>query len=161
MVTKLQGSDLAGLDAALAWRSAEGEEVAPVVREILAAVKARGDKALIDYTHRFDSLALTPAALKFSAKEIADSERAIAPELRAALERAAHRIRSYHEKQRPEDHRYTDETGVTLGWQYKPLASVGLYVPGGKASYPSSVLMNAVPAKVAGAARIVMVVPTR
>jgi histidinol dehydrogenase len=160
MVTRLQGNDLAGLDAALARRSAESEEVAPVVREILAAVKARGDKALIDYTHRFDGMALTPAALKFSAKEIAEAERKVAPELRAALERAAHRIRRYHEKQRPEDHRYTDETGVTLGWQYKPLASVGLYVPGGKASYPSSVLMNAVPAKVAGVDRIVMVVPT-
>ncbi|MFN9003414.1 MAG: histidinol dehydrogenase, partial [Alphaproteobacteria bacterium] len=98
--------------------------------------------------------------LKFSAQEIAQAERKLAPELRAALERAAHRIRRYHEKQRPEDQRYTDESGVTLGWQYKPLTSVGLYVPGGKASYPSSVLMNAVPAKVAGVDRIVMVVPT-
>ena len=160
MVTKLQDTDLAGLDAALARRNTQSEEVATVVREILVAVKARGDKALIEYTNRFDGVALTPGALKFSAQEIAQAERRLAPELRAALERAAHRIRRYHEKQRPEDQRYTDESGVTLGWQYKPLASVGLYVPGGKASYPSSVLMNAVPAKVAGVDRIVMVVPT-
>jgi histidinol dehydrogenase len=160
MVTKLQDTDLAGLDAALARRNTQSEEVATVVREILVAVKARGDKALIEYTNRFDEVALTPETLKFSAQEIAQAERKLAPELRAALERAAHRIRRYHEKQRPEDQRYTDESGVTLGWQYKPLASVGLYVPGGKASYPSSVLMNAVPAKVAGVDRIVMVVPT-
>jgi len=160
MVTKLQDTDLAGLDAALARRNTQSEEVATVVREILVAVKARGDKALIEYTNRFDDVALTPETLKFSAQEIAQAERKLAPELRAALERAAHRIRRYHEKQRPEDQRYTDESGVTLGWQYKPLTSVGLYVPGGKASYPSSVLMNAVPAKVAGVDRIVMVVPT-
>ncbi|MFO0456327.1 MAG: histidinol dehydrogenase [Alphaproteobacteria bacterium] len=160
MVTKLQDTDLAGLDAALARRNTQSEEVATVVREILVAVKARGDKALIEYTNRFDEVALTPETLKFSAQEIAQAERKLAPELRAALERAAHRIRRYHEKQRPEDQRYTDESGVTLGWQYKPLTSVGLYVPGGKASYPSSVLMNAVPAKVAGVDRIVMVVPT-
>ncbi|MFO0110466.1 MAG: histidinol dehydrogenase [Alphaproteobacteria bacterium] len=160
MVTKLQSNDLTGLDAALAIRHAQSQKVATVVGEILGAVKARGDKALIEYTNRFDEVALTPETLKFSAQEIAQAERKLAPELRAALERAAHRIRHYHEKQRPEDQRYTDESGVTLGWQYKPLTSVGLYVPGGKASYPSSVLMNAVPAKVAGVDRIVMVVPT-
>jgi histidinol dehydrogenase len=160
MVTKLQSNDLASLDAALAVRHAQSQKVATVVGEILGAVKARGDRALIDYTNRFDEMALTPGALQFSAKEIAQAERKLAPELRAALQQAADRIRRYHEKQRPEDQRYTDAIGVTLGWQYKPLASVGLYVPGGKASYPSSVLMNAVPAKVAGVDRIVMVVPT-
>ncbi|MFN7610879.1 MAG: histidinol dehydrogenase, partial [bacterium] len=112
------------------------------------------------YSQRFDGVTLTPADLRISDTEIAAAERAIAPDLRAALELAATRIRAYHTRQRPEDALYTDDLGVTLGWRYHPLASVGLYVPGGKASYPSSVLMNAVPAKVAGVARIVMTVPT-
>ena len=160
MATRIKGDDLAALSEKLEGRAGVTAEIAPVVREILADVAARGDAALIDYSQRFDGVELTPASLRISAEEIAAAERAIAPDLRAALELAAHRIRDYHTRQRPEDTLYTDEIGVTLGWRYHPLASVGLYVPGGKASYPSSVLMNAVPAKVAGVARIVMTVPT-
>ena len=160
MATRIKGDDLAALSAKLEGRAGVTAEIAPVVREILADVAARGDAALIHYSRRFDGVELTPASLRISAEEIAAAERAIAPDLRAALELAAHRIRAYHTRQHPEDTLYTDEIGVTLGWRYHPLASVGLYVPGGKASYPSSVLMNAVPAKVAGVARIVMTVPT-
>ena len=141
-------------------RRIETDSVAPVVRSIIAAVRERGDAALIDYTEKFDRLKLSAPQLRLGAAELAQAQQDCDPVVRAALELAARRIRAYHETQRPQDHRYTDATGVTLGWQYAPLESVGLYVPGGKASYPSSVLMNAIPAKVAGVERIVMVVPT-
>ena len=152
----------AGFDAALKTlldaRNQTVADVGPVVQGIIAAVRSRGDAALREYTKKFDrvdapTLAITPA-------EMAAAEAACAPAVREALSLAAERIRTYHAVQKPADHRYVDDTGVTLGWQYAPLASVGLYVPGGKASYPSSVLMNALPAKVAGARRVVMVVPT-
>ncbi len=148
----------AALQAVLDSRNATVADVGPVVRGILAEVQKNGDAALIAYTEKFDrvrapTLAITPA-------EIAAAEAACAPGVREALALAAERIRTYHAVQKPADHRYTDALGVTLGWQYAPLSSVGIYVPGGKASYPSSVLMNAIPAKVAGVGRVVMVVPT-
>ena len=122
---------------------------------------ARGDDALIDYTRRFDDLALTagdPADLRCG-NRCRRGRNARAEEL-AALALAKERIEVYHRAQRPQDHMTTDALGVTLGWRWTAIESVGLYVPGGRASYPSSVLMNAVPAKVAGVPRIAMVVPT-
>ena len=133
-------------------------DVAPVVRSIIEDVRSRGDAALRDYTAKFDRLQLQQ--LRFSREEIRDHAAQCDVKVRHALTHAAQRIRAYHEIQMPKAHRYTDALGVQLGWQYAPIASVGLYVPGGKASYPSSVLMNAVPAKVAGVERLVMVVPT-
>lgn len=148
----------AALKALLAARHGGAEDVARVVKEIMAQVRARGDAALIEYTKKFDRL--ETRELRITGAQMDAAEQACAPEVRAALEVAAHRIRAYHEVQKPADHRYVDAAGVTLGWQYAPLESVGIYVPGGKASYPSSVLMNAIPAVVAGVERIVMVVPT-
>jgi histidinol dehydrogenase len=148
------------LRARLNARDGEVGTVGPVVADIIAKVRREGDMAVQAYTKQFDRLDLTAAQLRIGADAIAQAERDCPAEVRAALTLAAERIRAYHTIQRPHGHRYTDATGVTLGWQYSPLESVGLYVPGGKASYPSSVLMNAVPAKVAGVERIVMVVPT-
>lgn len=150
----------AQLRAHLDARDSQVTDVAPVVRAIINAVRTQGDAALVDYTARFDRLALDATRLRFTPAEIEAAEAVCNPEVRAALALAAERIRDYHKKQLPTAHRYTDALGVSLGWQYAPLDSVGLYVPGGKASYPSSVLMNAIPAKVAGVGRIVMVVPT-
>ncbi len=130
------------------------------VAAILADVAARGDAAVIALTERWDRLRLTPETLAFSAEEIDAAVAAVAPEDRAALELAAARIRAYHERQRPEDARWTDATGADLGWRWTALASAGLYVPGGLASYPSSLLMNAIPARVAGVERIVVCAPT-
>jgi histidinol dehydrogenase len=144
----------------LAAKREVSEDVDAAVREILAAVRARGDAALLDYTSRFDRLdAPSVAALRVTPERIAAARAAVEPETIAALELAAARIRAYHERQRPADHRFTDALGVELGWRFTAVPSVGLYVPGGTAAYPSSVLMNAVPAKVAGVERVVMVVP--
>jgi histidinol dehydrogenase len=136
------------------------EEVGTTVANILADVKARGDAAVIDYTERFDRLPLTPSTLAFTADEIESAEARIPADVRAALHTAHDRIRAHHEKQKPLDHVYQDHLGVTLGTLWTPVEAVGIYVPGGLAAYPSSVLMNAVPAHVAGATRIAMVVPT-
>ena len=131
-----------------------------IVSGIIADVTARGDQALVEYTAKFDRLSLTAEGLAFSAEQIdtayADTDNTVI----AALELAAGRIRSYHDRQRPDDVQYTDEAGVRLGWRWRPVTAAGLYVPGGRAAYPSSVLMNAIPAKVAGVERLVMVVPT-
>jgi histidinol dehydrogenase len=135
-------------------------EVGEAVTIILEDLKRTGDRALIDYTERYDRLLLTPATLRFSADEIATAAAATPPEVRAALETAHARIWAHHEKQKPADHVYEDALGVTLGTLWTAIEAVGIYVPGGTASYPSSVLMNAVPAKVAGVERIAMVVPT-
>ncbi len=148
----------AALKQLLDSRNGTASDVAHTVKIILGDVRDRGDKALLDYTKKFDHL--EPTSLRISDAEIAKAEVDCAPDVKEALRVAAERIRAYHEVQKPADHRYVDDAGVTLGWQYTPLASVGLYVPGGKASYPSSVLMNAIPAQVAGVERIVMVVPT-
>ena len=128
------------------------------VAEIIAAVRARGDAALLDYTTRFDRH--TPTTLRITAAEIDAATAGIAPELAAALDLAAERIERFHRAQLPSDLELPDPAGLTLGMRWNALDAVGLYVPGGKASYPSSVLMNALPAKVAGVQRIAMCVPT-
>jgi histidinol dehydrogenase len=135
-------------------------EVDDAVAAILADVRARGDAAVIDYTERFDLLPLTAESLRFTAADIAAAEGRIPAELRLALRAAHERITAHHEKQKPLDHVYQDHLGVTLGTLWTPVEAVGIYVPGGLAAYPSSVLMNAVPARVAGCSRIAMCVPT-
>jgi histidinol dehydrogenase len=135
------------------------EDVAQAVRAIIADVRARGDAALVELTGKFDRMALTAETLRVTPKEMADAEAQCPAETLKALDVAARRIEDYHRRQIPKDETYTDEIGARLGWRWTPLDSVGLYVPGGTASYPSSVLMNAIPARVAGVARIVMVTP--
>jgi len=150
----------AGFAALLAAPRAEAADVDAAVAEIIADVRARGDAALIEYTSRFDRLALTPETLALTPSEIA-AEGAKVPEADAdALELAAERIRAFHARQMPEDARWQDPEGATLGWRWRPVPSAGLYVPGGTASYPSSVLMNAMPARVAGVERLAVCVPT-
>jgi histidinol dehydrogenase len=129
------------------------------VTAIVADVRARGDAALIDYTSRFDRLDLTPAKLRVTPDEIEQAERAVPAALLAALDLAASRIEAFHRAQMPADLEHTDAAGLHLGMRWSPLDAVGLYVPGGKAAYPSSVLMNALPARVAGVGRIAMTVP--
>ena len=136
------------------------ETVDRVVADIIAAVRARGDAAVIDYTTRFDRQTLTPDRLRIATAEIDAAVASIPAELAAALELAATRIEAFHRAQVPQDLRMTDAAGVTMGMRWNALDAVGLYVPGGKAAYPSSVLMNAIPARAAGVSRIAMCVPT-
>ncbi len=143
----------------LGGKREDAQEVDDAVAAIIADVRARGDAALIELTARFDRLELTPATLALSQSEIDAACARVAPEDRAALEKAAERIRAYHLRQRPEDARWTDPEGAELGWRWGPVASAGLYVPGGQASYPSSVLMNAIPAQVAGVERLAICAP--
>lgn len=148
------------LDQLLAWESVSDTRVAEVVADILAQVKARGDAAVVEFTNRFDrrsaaslaDLVVAPAQLQAALTQIS-------PEQRQALEVAAERIRQYHQHQLQSSWRYTEADGTVLGQQITAMERVGLYVPGGKASYPSSVLMNAIPAKVAGVDELTMVVP--
>ncbi|QKD05551.1 histidinol dehydrogenase [Mesorhizobium loti] len=135
------------------------EDVDAAVRQIIARVRAEGDAALIDYTQKFDRADLSRLGIAVSKQDIAAAYETADPQTIEALKFARDRIRSHHERQRPRDDRYTDAAGVELGWRWTAIEAVGLYVPGGTASYPSSVLMNAVPARVAGVERIVMVVP--
>jgi histidinol dehydrogenase len=135
-------------------------DVDDAVAAIIDAVARRGDAALVEYTARFDRLNLSAAELRLSADEIATTAAKAPAETVAALHVAAERIESFHRRQLPQSIDYIDGVGVRLGLQWRPLASAGLYVPGGTAAYPSSVLMNAIPAKVAGVGRLVMVVPT-
>jgi len=135
------------------------EDVDAGVRQIIARVRAEGDAALIDYTQRYDRADLKSLGIAVSKQDIAAAYETADPKAIEALEFARDRIRSHHERQRPKDDRYTDAAGVELGWRWTAIEAVGLYVPGGTASYPSSVLMNAVPARVAGVERVVMVVP--
>ncbi|MCA0848995.1 histidinol dehydrogenase [Salipiger thiooxidans] len=138
----------------------DSPDVDDIVAGIIADVRARGDAALLDLTARFDRLELTADRLAFTPEEI-EAECARVPEAeRLALETAAERIRAYHVRQMPENALWTDPDGATLGWRWTPVAAAGLYVPGGLASYPSSVLMNAIPAKVAGVERLCITVPT-
>lgn len=134
--------------------------VADPVRAIIAAVRERGDAALIDFTSRFDRLDLQPGAIRISAKEIETQAATVSPALLEALELAAARIERFHRAQVPEDLSFTDAEGLTLGMRWTAIDAAGLYVPGGKAAYPSSVLMNAIPARVAGVSRIAMCVPS-
>ena len=143
----------------LALKREVAEDVDETVRTIIAEVVARGDEALIEYTRRYDGLDLTPDRLRVAPAEIEAAAAACSPEDIEALALAKARIEAFHRQQKPADHLATDALGVTLGWRWTALESVGLYVPGGTASYPSSVLMNALPAKIAGVPRIVMVVP--
>jgi histidinol dehydrogenase len=135
------------------------KDVDAAVAAILAAVRERGDAAVIEFTKRFDRLELTPETMRLGADDVAAAARSCSADALAALRLAAERIEAYHRRQVPEDFSYTDATGVWLASRWGALASVGLYVPGGTAAYPSSVLMNAIPAKVAGVERLVMVVP--
>lgn len=154
----------AGFEAAFATllgqKREEAEDVDQAVAAIIADVRARGDQAVIDLTARFDRLSLLPETLAFSKAEIATEIAKVGAEDRAALELAADRIRAYHARQKPEDQSWTDAAGAMLGWRWTPVSAAGLYVPGGLASYPSSVLMNAIPAKVAGVQRLVVACPT-
>ena len=138
----------------------DSPDVQNVVAEIISEVRADGDKAVLRLTEKFDRLALTADQMRFSKDQIAQYCAEVSHEDRAALELAAERIRAYHQKQLPEDAQWTDPSGAELGWRWTPVSAAGLYVPGGLASYPSSVLMNAIPAKVAGVERLVVVVPT-
>jgi len=135
------------------------EDVEQAARAIIADVVARGDDALVELTRRFDRVDLDPARLKVSAGEIDAATKSCAGEALAALKLARERIEAYHARQRPADDRFVDALGVELGHRWTAIEAVGLYVPGGTAAYPSSVLMNAVPAKVAGVPRVVMTVP--
>jgi histidinol dehydrogenase len=139
-------------------REAE-EDVAQVVRGIIADVRSRGDAALVELSNKFDRAGVTAQTLRVTAEEIAAAGAQVTAAQKTALDTAASRIEVYHRRQLPADENFTDETGAALGWRWTAMDSAGLYVPGGTASYPSSVMMNAIPARVAGVKRIVMVTP--
>ena len=145
--------------ALLAMKREVSADVDAAVARILSDVARRGDEALIELSERFDRADLRRLGLRVSADEVAAAAAAVPPETRAALELARDRILAFHARQKPADQSWTDPQGVDLGWRWSAIRAVGLYVPGGTASYPSSVLMNAVPAKVAGCERVVMTVP--
>ncbi len=144
----------------LAAKREVSEDVDAAVRDIVKDVRLRGDEAVLELTEKFDRLALTPATLQISADDIQQAVDGVDADTLAALTLAHDRITSHHQKQLPDDQRYHDALGVELGYRWSAISAVGLYVPGGTANYPSSVLMNAVPARVAGVERIAMVVPT-
>jgi histidinol dehydrogenase len=149
----------AAFAALLAMKREAAADVDSVVAAIIDNVAARGDAALVEYTNRFDRVALTADRLRLSPREIAAGAERAEPETVAALRLAAERIESFHRRQLPSGIDYVDPVGVRLAQRWRPIAAAGLYVPGGTASYPSSVLMNAIPAKVAGVERLVMAVP--
>ena len=138
----------------------DSPDVDAIVAGIIADVRARGDEAVLELTEKFDRIKLTPDTMRVTADEVEEAASQVAPDVRAAPELAATRIAAYHSRQMPEDAEWTDETGAILGWRWTPVSAAGLYVPGGLASYPSSVLMNAIPAKVAGVQRLAITVPT-
>jgi len=146
--------------ALLAMKREDSPDVDDVVAGIIADVRARGDAAVLELTAKFDRMEIAASEMRFSKAEIDAAVQTVSEVERAALEAAAARIRAYHERQLPEDASWTDATGATLGWRWTPVSSAGLYVPGGIATYPSSVLMNAIPAAVAGVKRLVITVPT-
>ncbi|WP_286237314.1 histidinol dehydrogenase [Neptuniibacter halophilus] len=149
------------LDKLLAWESVSDDKVNQIVNEILQRVRSEGDAALIEYTNRFDHTQVeSMAQLEMSRERLQQALDNLPQAQRDALEVAAQRVRSYHERQKGESWQYTEADGTMLGQKVTPMDRVGLYVPGGKAAYPSSVLMNAMPAKVAGVGEIIMVVPT-
>ncbi|MEQ3672778.1 histidinol dehydrogenase [Pseudophaeobacter sp.] len=137
----------------------DSPDVDAAVAEIIADVRARGDAAVLELTAKFDRLDLTADQLAISEAEVDAAIASVSPQERAALELAADRIRAYHAQQMPTDAQWEDASGATLGWRWSPVSAAGLYVPGGLASYPSSVLMNAIPAQVAGVARLAITVP--
>ncbi len=146
--------------ALLGAKREDSPDVDAVVAEIIKDVRTRGDAALLELTAKFDRMQLKADQLRISEAEVDAAVASVSAEDRAALELAAERIRAYHARQMPEDAQWTDEAGATLGWRWSAVAAAGLYVPGGLASYPSSVLMNAIPAKVAGVTRLAITVPT-
>ncbi len=146
--------------ALLGLKREEAEDVDQAVAAIIADVRARGDAAVIELTAKFDRTTLTAETMAFSPNEIAQECAKVSAADRSALELAAERIRAYHSRQMPQDAQWTDEVGAELGWRWTPVSAAGLYVPGGLASYPSSVLMNAIPAKVAGVQHLVVACPT-
>ncbi len=149
------------LDAMLAWESVSDKAVNERVDEIIMQVRAKGDEAVVELTNRFDRTTVSEMAqLEMSQARLQQALEAISPEQRNALEVAADRVRSYHERQLSHSWQYEEADGTLLGQKVTPMDRVGIYVPGGKAAYPSSVLMNAMPAKVAGVEEIIMVVPT-
>ena len=163
MATILRTSDPGfegGFRALLAAKRESAADVDDVVAAIIEDVAVRGDDALIEYTRRFDRLSLSRDRLRLSSEEIAAGADNAPSETVAALRLAAERIESFHRRQLPATIDYVDDIGVRLGQRWRPIAAAGLYVPGGTAAYPSSVLMNAIPAKVAGVERLVMTVPT-
>ena len=150
----------ARFQAVLAMKREDAPDVDAAVAAIIADVRARGDAAVIEMTERFDRLRLTPETLAFSEAEIDAACARVPAAERDALELAAGRIRAYHARQMPRDETWTDDTGAMLGWRWTPISAAGLYVPGGLASYPSSVLMNAIPAAVAGVEDLTICAPT-
>ena len=144
----------------LSAKREDSPDVDQVVADIIADVRARGDEALLEYTERFDRLTLTQETLRLSDDEIAAEIQKVAPQDRTSLKLAAARIRAYHAEQMPQDAWWKDASGAELGWRWTAVSAAGLYVPGGLATYPSSVLMNAIPAKVAGVERLAITVPT-
>ena len=156
-----QADFAAQLDTLLAYEATADDKLEATVAGILADVKQRGDEAVLEYTRKFDRLPLeSAAAMELPLAELKAAFDGLPAAQKSALEQAAQRVTAYHEKQRMESWSYTEADGTLLGQQVTPLDRVGLYVPGGKAAYPSSVLMNALPAKVAGVSELIMVVPT-
>ncbi|MEO0398834.1 MAG: histidinol dehydrogenase [Pseudomonadota bacterium] len=150
----------AAFDALARESRATTENVGDAVRAIVADVRAEGMDAVCRYTTKFDGFDADVTRLRVTADEINAATVRLDADVTAALRQAAARIEAFHQRQMPQDERYQDEAGLTLGWRWTAVAAAGLYAPGGRAAYPSSVLMNAIPAKVAGAARIVLCVPT-
>lgn len=151
----------AELEKLLAWETVSDDQVNSTVKEIVESVRKNGDAALLEYTAKFDRMALASAAdLEIPKARLQESLKRITPAQKEALEFAAERVRIYHERQKMDSWSYTEADGTMLGQQVTALDKVGLYVPGGKAAYPSSVIMNAIPAKVAGVPELIMVVPT-
>ena len=163
-ITRLKYSDSdfdLKLDRLLAWESVSDGTVNNVVTDILKNVKNRGDEAVVDYSNQFDRLNVsTISELELSKEKLQQALDLISDEERSALDTAVQRVKDYHQHQKQDSWQYSESDGTLLGQQVTPMDRVGIYVPGGKASYPSSVLMNAIPAKVAGVSEIIMVVPT-
>ena len=149
-----------GIEKLVTHRRGAPQKVDAVVAKIVSDVIERGDEALIEYTKRFDRFATSASSLRVSPAEIAKAKESVSPGTMTALKQAAQRIELFHQRHMPRDDHYVDPQGVTLGARWTPVDAAGLYVPGGLAAYPSSVLMNAIPARIAGVARIVAVTPT-
>ena len=160
-LSTLSNSFFSELDELLAWDSVSDVDVQPIVASIISDIRKRGDDALIEYTNKFDRRDVSNSSeLEVSKEQMQIASKNVTPEIFSALEAAAFRVRSYHEHQKQDSWQYSESDGTVLGQQVQPLDRVGVYVPGGKAAYPSSVLMNVIPAKVAGVKEIIMVVPT-
>lgn len=162
MVLRLKKTDAdfeASFDRLLSMKREQDDDVNLAVSDIISEIRHKGDAALCAYTKQFDRIDMTPDALRVTQEEIEGAEAECSDETLKALDAAAERIAAFHSRQKPSDERFTDEQGVVLGHRWTPVEAAGVYVPGGLASYPSSVLMNSIPAKVAGVGRLVMAVP--